>query len=85
MGYCKAASPEQKYRRTEVNYLPAPKRRFYSAKDIETILGVSRSKAIQIMHIFEKRGQLFRLGNTLRVEIDVFERWQTEQTGQRVT
>ena len=54
--------------------MPAPKKRFYSAKDIETILGVSRSKAIQIMHIFEKRGQLFRLGNTLRVEIDVFER-----------
>ncbi len=65
--------------------MPAPKKRFYSAKDIETILGVSRSKAIQIMHIFEKRGQLFRLGNTLRVEIDVFERWQTEQTGQRAT
>lgn len=65
--------------------MPASKKRYYSAKDIETILGVSRSKANQIMHIFEKRGQLFRLGNTLRVEIDVFERWQKEQTGQRVT
>ena len=65
--------------------MPASKKRYYSAKDIETILGVSRSKANQIMHIFEKRGQLFRLGNTLRVEIDVVERWQMEQTGQRVT
>lgn len=65
--------------------MPASKKRYYSAKDIETILGVSRSKANQIMHIFEKRVQLFRLGNTLRVEIDVFERWQMEQTGQRVT
>ena len=65
--------------------LPAPKKRFYSAKDIEIILGVSRSKANQIMHLFEKRGQLFRQGNTLRVEIDTFERWQLEQTGQRVT
>ena len=65
--------------------MPASKKRYYSAKDIETILGVSRSKANQIMHIFEKRGRLFRLGNTLRVEIDVFERWQMEQTGQRVT
>ena len=65
--------------------MPAPKKRFYSAKDIEIILGVSRSKANQIMHLFEKRGQLFRLGNTLRVEIDVFERWQTEQIGQRTT
>lgn len=62
--------------------MPTPKQRFYSAKDIESILGVSRSKANQIMHIFEKRGQLFRSGNTLRVEIDVFERWKAEQTGQ---
>ena len=65
--------------------MPAPKKRFYSARDIQTMLGISRSKANQIMHHFEKRGQLFRLGNTLRVEIDVFERWQMEQTGQRVT
>lgn len=62
--------------------MPTPKQRFYSAKDIESILGVSRSKANQIMHIFEKRGQLFRYGNTLRVEIDVFERWKAGQTGQ---
>ncbi len=63
--------------------MPTPKKRFYSTKDIETILGISRSTANQIMHHFEKRGQLFRYGNTLRVEIDVFEQWQAEQTSQR--
>lgn len=65
--------------------MPAPKKLFYSTKDIETMLGISRSKATQIMHIFEKRGQLFRLGNTLRVQIDVYERWLAEQIGQQAT
>lgn len=30
--------------------MPAPKKRFYSARDIQTMLGISRSKANQIMH-----------------------------------
>lgn len=58
--------------------MPAPKQRYYSTRDVQTILGVSRSKAIQIMHLFGKRGQLFRQGNTLRVEIDTFEHWCQE-------
>jgi len=60
--------------------VPAPKRRYYSTKDIEEILGVSRSKANQIMHMFEERGQLFRDGSTMRVEIPVFDAWCEEQT-----
>ena len=60
--------------------MPAPKRRYYSTKDIEEILGVSRSKAIQIMHMFEQRGKLFKCGNTMRVEIPVFEAWCEEHT-----
>lgn len=58
--------------------MPAPKQRYYSTRDVQTILGVSRSKAIQIMHLFGKRGQLFRVGNTMRVEITTFERWCQE-------
>lgn len=65
--------------------MPAPKQLYYSTKDIETVLNVSRSKAIQIMHMFGERGQLFRQGNTLRVEIKIFEAWRGEQTRQSLT
>ena len=58
--------------------MPAPKRHYYSAKDIQEILGVSRSKSIQIM-------QLFQQGNTLRVEIKAFEAWCREHTKSRLT
>lgn len=60
--------------------MPAPKQRYYSTKDVQIILGVSRSKANQIMHMFDYRGQLFKNGSTLRVEIAVFEDWCKEQT-----
>lgn len=60
--------------------MPTPKKLYYSTKDIETVLNISRSKAIQIMHMFGERGQLFQQGNTLRVEIKVFEAWCREQT-----
>lgn len=59
--------------------MPAPKKRFYSTKDVETILGISRSKATQIMHIFDKHGQLLRIGQAMRVEIDTFEQWLADQ------
>ena len=60
--------------------MPTPKQKYYSTKDIETVLNISRSKAIQLMHMFGERGQLLREGNTLRVEIKVFEAWWWEQT-----
>lgn len=60
--------------------MPTPKQKYYSTKDIETVLNISRSKAIQLMHMFGERGQLLRQGNTLRVEIKVFEAWCWEQT-----
>ena len=53
----------------------AQQKKYYSTKDVETILGVSRTTANQIMHCFEHQGQLFRWGNTLRVEIKVFDEW----------
>lgn len=60
--------------------MPAPKQRYYSTKDVQTILNVSRNKANQIMHMFEKRGQLFRSGSTMRVEIPIFDAWCKDQT-----
>lgn len=60
--------------------MPAPKRRFYSAKDIQEILGISKGKANAIMHMFEYRGQLLRDGRLMRVEIQVFEDWISENT-----
>ena len=52
--------------------MPAPKKRFYSARDIQTMLGISRSKANQIMHHFERQGQLYRDGRLMRVKIEDF-------------
>lgn len=60
--------------------MPSPKRRFYSAKDIQEILGISKGKANAIMHMFEYRGQLLRDGRLMRVEIQVFEDWISENT-----
>lgn len=53
---------------------------YYSPSDIMTILSVSRTKALEIMHSFEKRGKLMKFGpKTLRVEIKEFNRWVDAQ------
>lgn len=54
--------------------------RYYSTAQVQNILDISRTKANEIMHLFEKRGQLFRHGNTMRVEIKVFEEWLKTHT-----
>lgn len=58
-------------------------RRYYSTKEVQAILCVSRTTANKIMHIFEHQGKLFRFGNTIRVEADVFDQWCREQTGRK--
>ena len=55
-------------------------KRYYSTKDVQTILAVSRTTANQIMHEFERTGHLFRRGTTLRVEIEAFEEWRRQHT-----
>lgn len=52
---------------------------YYSTKEVARLLSVSRTTANQIMHMFEYRGQLFRYGNTMRVEIKVFNDWVDKQ------
>ncbi len=53
--------------------------KYYSTKQVAKLLSVSKTTANQIMHMFEHRGQLFRYGNTLRVEIKVFDEWVNMQ------
>lgn len=59
--------------------MPAP--RYYSTKDVQTILNCSRSYALQVMHMFEQRGKLFRKGRLMRVKIKDFDAW-LEQSDQ---
>lgn len=55
-------------------------KQYYSTKEVQTILGVSRTTANQIMHEFERAGHLFRHGTTLRVEIKAFKEWLRQHT-----
>lgn len=59
--------------------MPATKRRYYSTNDIMEILGISKSKANAIMHMFEYQGKLLREGKLMRVEVSVFEKWLEEK------
>ena len=61
------------------------KQRYYSTRDIQMILGISRTKANQIMHEFEREGKLFRHENTMRIKIDDFEDWFTQHTATPTT
>lgn len=55
-------------------------RRYYSTKDVQTILGIGRTTANQIMHEFEQQGKMFRYGDTMRVTIEDFEEWRKQHT-----
>ena len=48
---------------------------YYDAKDVMEILKVGKHKANDIMHIFEQRGELLRIGKTMRVKKVYFDRW----------
>lgn len=49
---------------------------YYSPSDIMALLSVSRSKALEIMHMFERHGKLHRFGpKTLRVSVADFDKW----------
>lgn len=53
---------------------------YYGPSDIMVILNVSRTKALEIIHSFEKHGKLMKFGpKTLRVEIKEFNRWLEAQ------
>ena len=52
-------------------------KRFISTNDIAEILGIGKTAANEIMHSFEKSGNLYRFGTRklMRVEKKVFEKW----------
>lgn len=57
---------------------------YYTTTDIMEILQVGRHKAIEIMRMFESRGQLLKVGDkTMRVKKQYFEDWLDGQDGSR--
>lgn len=49
---------------------------YYSPSDIMAILNVSRTKALDICHMFERHGKLTKIGpKTLRVSVKEFDKW----------
>ena len=57
-------------------------KRYYDAKDIASILGVGKNTAYEIMHMFGAQKKLLKIGKTLRVRQDCFEKWLIEQEAQ---
>lgn len=56
--------------------MPAPKRpRYYSTKDISEMLSVSRTRALEMMHMFRQRGQVLQDGKIMRVRADALNQW----------
>lgn len=56
--------------------MPAPKRpRYYSTKDISEMLSVSRTRALEMMHMFRHRGQVLQDGKIMRVRAEALESW----------
>ena len=51
----------------------------YGTKEVRKLLGCSPRYAIQLMHMFEYRGQMYRIGRTLKVSKMAFDMWLREQ------
>ena len=49
--------------------------RYLGTRDIMYILGVGRTKANEIMHMFEFRGLMYRVGRKMMVKEKVFQDW----------
>ena len=48
---------------------------YYGTREIRAVLGVGKQKANELMHMFEERGQLYRVGKLLKVKEKVFQDW----------
>lgn len=56
--------------------MPARKKpRYYSTKDISEMLSVSRTRALEMMHMFRHRGQVLQDGKIMRVRAEALESW----------
>lgn len=56
------------------------KQAFYGTTDIAAILGVSDTKARQLMYMFGRNGKLLRCGKLLRVPIKDFDAYIRQNT-----
>lgn len=48
---------------------------FYGTREIRAVLGIGKTKANEIMHMFEQRGQVYEVGNRYKVRAQIFEDW----------
>ena len=56
--------------------MPARKQpKYYSTKDISEMLSVSRTRALEMMHMFKHRGQVLQDGKLMRVRAEALESW----------
>lgn len=55
--------------------------RYLATKDVMTVLGISRTSAIKIMHEFENQKKLFRHGRLLRIRESDFAEWLKRHGG----
>ena len=51
------------------------KDRYIGTAEIVDRLGCGRTQANEIMHLFEQRGQMYRIGRMLRVKERIFNDW----------
>lgn len=51
------------------------KDRYIGTSEIVDRIGCGRTQANEIMHMFEVRGQLYRVGNRLKVKERIFNEW----------
>ena len=57
--------------------------RFYSTRDLMSILSISRTKALEYMYQFEANGLVFRDGKTIRVDANAFDNYIKLYTRER--
>ena len=48
---------------------------YYGTREIRAALGIGKTKANELMHMFEARGQLYRVGTRLMIKAKTFEDW----------
>ena len=51
----------------------------YGTREIRKILSCSARYAIQLMHMFEYRGQMYKIGRSLKVSKMAFDIWLWQQ------
>ena len=56
---------------------------YYGTREIRAVLGIGKQKANEIMHMFEERGQLFRIGRLMKIKESTFLDWLTYECNRR--